>query len=220
MRVPHPGRVAECMGVVAGPSVICRISDHAGPDRIKFDITLTGQKVRTALYQTRLETALEQGAGAAIGEIEIAHIQAAEELHASGQRISRIRRHQQVCVVGHEYPGMYGHTEFPGALPEPVGVGLEVCIGGKANLAVIASLYNMNWDTGRALAMSARHRMLHDESVVRMPRTSTSRCLKSPVIRVSFYSDPNYPIIPCRVVLIRSQLIQVINIAVVKIQAE
>ena len=40
--------------------------------------------------------------------------------------------------------------------------------------------------------MSAGHRIFHDESVVRMPRTSAGRCLNSALIRVSYYSDLNY----------------------------
>ena len=43
MRGQKGVRIAEAIAVITTPPVVPRIVDHAGPDRIEFDVTLTDQ---------------------------------------------------------------------------------------------------------------------------------------------------------------------------------
>ena len=46
-------------------------------------------------------------------------------------------------MIGHEHPGMNGHTMAIGTFQEPVGKGRQVRVAGKAGLPVISPLHDM-----------------------------------------------------------------------------
>ncbi|MFT7654192.1 MAG: hypothetical protein ACI9ON_002458 [Limisphaerales bacterium] len=60
-------------------------------------------------------------------------------------------------MIGHKHPSMYGYFILCCTLSEPVCIGGDISVAGKAHLAVISSLDDMNGVFGWAKSWLARH---------------------------------------------------------------
>lgn len=69
---------------MTGPKVVRRIGDHAGPDRVEFDVAITAQQVSLILHRARLVASIAPRAGAPVAIVDIAHIAPAQGLHWCG----------------------------------------------------------------------------------------------------------------------------------------
>lgn len=131
--------------------------NHAGTNRIEFNIALAGQQIAFLLYQTGAETPFPQSAATPIGAIHILHIALPQRLHQRAHTVGGWRRHQHMHMVGHQDISVNPATGLVGVFFQPVEIEAEIFIGNKADLPVVAPLDQMQRDTGEHQARAAGH---------------------------------------------------------------
>lgn len=96
-----PASVAPSIAVIAGPPILFRSRYHIGPDRIQFDIPVTGQQIAIVLHQACLMTDFPQGAGAIVFLVNVLRVTTARYLHRIGYRGFHRCRSKEMYVIGH-----------------------------------------------------------------------------------------------------------------------
>ena len=80
---------------------------HAGTHRIKLNIAVARQQVGFGLGQAGTEPAFPQRPGALIAAVEILHITLPQLPHHLPRTLARLRRQQQMNVIGHQHISMH-----------------------------------------------------------------------------------------------------------------
>lgn len=79
---------------VAGPRIVCRRIDHSGSYRIEFDVAVANEQVILRIDGAGLVAAFPEGAGAAVGVVNVLHVVPAHILHGARDGAVGGRRHQ------------------------------------------------------------------------------------------------------------------------------
>ena len=142
---------------VAGPFEVGGLVHHARPHRVQVNVDHASQKIALTLNEVAAVTALPQGAGALMAQVEVAHISAAHRLHHLRQALIGFGGEQQMEVVVHDHVGMDGHLESLRMLLPQGQETLTVGVITHDGLAVIAALDDVVRVSGNGEAGLAGH---------------------------------------------------------------
>jgi len=89
--------------------------------------------------------------------IEVPDVAPPEVLHHARNSVIGGGPRQQVDVVGHQHPGVYGHFEPLRGFSQPVGVGRGILVPNETGLAVVAALDQVLRHACRACTVPSCH---------------------------------------------------------------
>lgn len=74
------------VGAITGPAVVGGVFDHAGADRVEFDVALAGEQPGVLLDQTGAVAPFPETAAAPVGPVDVLHIALAQAFHHDAGR--------------------------------------------------------------------------------------------------------------------------------------
>lgn len=95
------------------------------------------------LRQRGFIAAVPQGAGTAVGGVDVLHVAPPEGDDKPGDGFRPLRRDQQVDMVSHERVGMQRAAFLFKRLAQPVKVGPVIFFGEEAGLTVVSALHDV-----------------------------------------------------------------------------
>lgn len=143
--------------VVAAPPVGRGRIRHGGAHGIEFAVLVAGQHVPLRIDRAGIVAAFPQGSGAAIPGIDAAHVASSQRLHHPGYLARRLRRDQQVHVVGHQDIGVDDTVLLQCGLAQVGQVTSVVGFGKEAGQAIIAALDDVPGDPGEVWTWQTGH---------------------------------------------------------------
>lgn len=149
--------LAESVAAMTGPREVRWIGDHAGADRVEFDVAVAAQQIGFILHRARFVAAFPQRAGPSIVIVDVAHVAATERLHQRRRRARVLAGQQQMHMVGHQHIGMHGDAELERQLPQVLQIARPVDVGEEARLPIIAPLHDVLGNTGKIQSGLAWH---------------------------------------------------------------
>ena len=85
-------------------------------------------------------------------------------LHATGYAGAVGWGQQQVHMVGHEHPCMYGERMLVGTFTQPMGICFDVSFSCKADLPVVSPLNDVDGKPRGTIAISSWHERTRSDS--------------------------------------------------------
>jgi hypothetical protein len=141
----------------AGPRVVLWYSGHPCSHGISFDVPIDSQQVVVRRDQARLESALPQGAGAAMSVVEHLHVALRRPAKSRGRRTGERRSRQQMHVVAHQHICVNRKTALTREKSQQAQIMMPIFIVDEYGAPVNASVRNVQRNSGEVQSWSARH---------------------------------------------------------------
>src|SRR6185436_9952888 len=112
MRPDQLGFVALGIDAVAGPRIVARVSDHACPNRIQLDVSITAQQVELSIDKACAISAFPEPAGALVHSIYVLHVALPKILHQKRYTTLIDWSKEEMQVVCHQHVSVHGAAVF------------------------------------------------------------------------------------------------------------
>jgi hypothetical protein len=103
-------RLAECVDAIRGPSIVSRVFDHAGADRILLDVSETCQPIALVEDGDGTVSTVPDRSDSLVLAVVVTRVSMADGFHRPRQGGRGMGRRHQMVVVIHQHKRMNGHV--------------------------------------------------------------------------------------------------------------
>jgi hypothetical protein len=132
----------------AAPSVVGRVRDHPGTQRIEFDVALTGKQISLRLHERRPKAAIPKRAYSTVLSIDVPNVAASHRNHRAREIVFSNWRHQEMHVIRHQHVSVQRDLCAPQNLAQQGEVADVILFGEEARAPVMSALNHVNRNAG------------------------------------------------------------------------
>ena len=133
------------------------MADHPGAHWIALDVTVADEQIAFGLDKIGKEASFPERTAPRVNPIEILNIRLTQKFHHLRDPARLSRRREQVDVVRHQHIGVDVDFLFPRNRREPIQIPDTVLIGPEAWAAIVATLDDVEGESGDLNAWATRH---------------------------------------------------------------
>ena len=142
---------------IARPSILAWMVDHVCPDRVQFNVSITGDHVALGIHEARSMSSLPERAGSVIFLVDDSRVGATDSASNLGDRIIGQGCGQEVNVIGHQAIGVHIKTVKVCVLSPHRQVQRKIRRIEEGHSAINAALYQMVAVTFDVVSWSPGH---------------------------------------------------------------